>query len=313
MAMLSSFTRLVSGLARTRRSLTEKLGEVLRPGRPLDESALEELEEALIASDLGASLAASVMEGVRQRARKASVDTAEEIPGLVREELRALLPPAASPPAPKGLRVVLVVGVNGGGKTTTVGKLAARYRASGLKVVLAAADTFRAAAIEQLEIWASRVDVPMFSHTSGADPSAVVFDAARGALKRGADVLLVDTAGRLHTRSNLMQELEKIVRIVGREVPGAPHESLLVLDATTGQNGLAQAREFLRAAGVTGVVLTKLDGTARGGIAMAIARELELPLRYIGVGETVEDLVDFDPDAYIAGLLGPAQQETAAP
>jgi fused signal recognition particle receptor len=245
------------------------------------------------------------MDGVRRRGR--AVSTIEELRGVVRDELQAILPPApaaAQQPRDGPLRVILVVGVNGGGKTTTVGKLAARYRSEGVSVVVAAADTFRAAAVEQLEIWAGRAGALVVKQASGADPSAVVFDAARTAARRGAGILLVDTAGRLHTRSNLMQELEKIVRVVGREVPGAPHEVLLVLDATTGQNGLSQAREFMRVSNVTGVVLTKLDGTAKGGVALAISRELGLPLRYVGVGESVEDLVDFDPGAYVAGLLG---------
>ncbi|PYT06834.1 MAG: signal recognition particle-docking protein FtsY [Acidobacteria bacterium] len=316
MAFLDTFSKLFSGLERTRRGIAERLGEALRPGRPIDESAFEELEEALIESDVGPGLAAQVVQGVRRRARGPA--GSEELAGLVREELKALLrrdpaaPPAAAAATGGGLRVILIVGVNGGGKTTTAGKLAARYQAEGLPVVLAAADTFRAAAIEQLEIWAQRAGALLIRHGEGADPSAVVFDAARAALRRGARILLVDTAGRLHTRSNLMQELEKITRVAGREVPGAPHEVLLVLDATTGQNGLSQAREFLRAAKVTGVVLTKLDGTARGGIALAIAQELGLPLRYVGVGEKLEDLVDFDPDAYVAGLLG-QQPVSAAP
>ncbi len=305
MAFLSSFSRIFSGLERTRRGIAGKMAEVLRSGRPLDDAAFDEIEEALITSDLGAALAAAVMDGVRRRGR--AVSTIEELRGVVRDELQAILPPApvaARQPRDGPLRVILVVGVNGGGKTTTVGKLAARYRSEGVSVVVAAADTFRAAAVEQLEIWAGRAGALVVKQASGADPSAVVFDAARTAARRGAGVLLVDTAGRLHTRSNLMQELEKIVRVVGREVPGAPHEVLLVLDATTGQNGLAQAREFMRVSNVTGVVLTKLDGTAKGGVALAISRELGLPLRYVGVGESVEDLVDFDPGAYVAGLLG---------
>ena len=201
-------------------------------------------------------------------------------------------------------RVVLVVGVNGGGKTTTVAKLAARFKAEGRSVVLAAADTFRAAATEQLAIWGERAGVPIVRHAPGADPGAVVFDAARSAVGRGADFLLIDTAGRLHTKSNLMQELEKIARVAAREIPGAPHDVLLVLDATTGQNGLNQAREFTKAAPVTGLVLTKLDGTARGGVALAIARELGVPIRYIGVGEGMDDLLDFDSSSFVASLLG---------
>ncbi len=211
---------------------------------------------------------------------------------------------AESAPGAKRPEVVLVVGVNGGGKTTTVAKLAARMKADGRSVLLAAADTFRAAATEQLVTWGDRAGVPVIKHDYGADPGAVVFDAARAAQSRGSDVLIVDTAGRLHTKSNLMQELVKIARVAGREIPGAPHEVLLVLDATTGQNGLAQAREFTRAVPVTGLVVTKLDGTARGGVALAIARELKIPIRYIGVGEGMDDLLDFDPSAFVSSLLG---------
>ena len=308
MAFLKSFSRIFGGLEKTRKGIVETLGDVVRPGRVLDPAALETLEEALVASDLGAPLAADVIEGVRRRARAAP--PGQDPADLVRAELKSLLPPAGPSPeedaaARAGLSVILVVGVNGGGKTTTVGKLASRFQAAGLPTVVAAADTFRAAAIEQLEVWARRSGAHFVSHAAGADPSAVVFDALRAAVRRSARVLLVDTAGRLHTRSNLMQELEKLVRITTREVPGAPHEVLLVLDATTGQNGLSQAREFLRAARVSGVVLTKLDGTARGGVALAITRELGLPLKYVGVGESVEDLVEFDPEAYVAGLVGP--------
>jgi fused signal recognition particle receptor len=313
MALFSAFSKIVSGLAKTRRGLMDRISSVVLPGRALDESAFEALEEALIASDLGAGLSASVMQGVRRRARQEGAVTADALSHLVRAELLAALPPAAEKEsagagdttAPAGLRVVMVVGVNGGGKTTTVGKLAARYQSSGKSVVIAAADTFRAAAIEQVQVWAERSGAHLVRHGNGADPSAVVFDAVRAAAGRKADILIIDTAGRLHTRANLMQELEKIVRIVGREAPGAPHEVILVLDATTGQNGLSQAREFLKASKVTSVALTKLDGTARGGIALAISRDLGLPLRYVGVGEAVEDLVDFDPNAYVEGLLGP--------
>jgi fused signal recognition particle receptor len=200
--------------------------------------------------------------------------------------------------------VVFIVGVNGGGKTTTIGKLAARERAAGRKVIVAAADTFRAAAIDQLERWAERADVEVIRHREGSDPSAVVFDALKAARSRGVDTVLVDTAGRLHTKAPLMAELEKMSRIAAREVPGAPHEVLLVIDATTGQNGLAQAREFTKAAAITGVVLTKLDGTAKGGVALVIRRQLGVPIRYVGVGEGLDDLLDFDAEAYLDGLLG---------
>ncbi len=309
MPLLSSLSRLASGLARTRDSLRERLGGLLRPGRPIDETALAEIEEALLSADLGASLTAKVLGGVRRRAAAASGEAAT-LPDMVREELTGLIrgsdrdaPPAPAAGAP---HVVMVVGVNGGGKTSTVGKLAAAWRREGHTVVVAAADTFRAAAAEQLQIWAERSGATLVRHAAGADPSAVVFDAAALARSRQAARLLIDTAGRLHTRSNLMQELEKIVRVAGKGIPGAPHETLLVLDATTGQNGLQQGREFLKAAPVTGLVLTKLDGTARGGIALAIASELSVPIRWVGVGEGVEDLVPFDAAAYVDGLLGGA-------
>jgi fused signal recognition particle receptor len=319
-----SIKKLFGGLAKTREDLTRRLTDALGGGR-LDEAALEAIEEALIGSDVGVGTAARVMEAVRESARGKGTLTGQELRGLVAAELAASLgelsreeasasagtgpgtPRGAgtgSAPGAKRPEVLLVVGVNGGGKTTTVAKLAARMKADGRSVLLAAADTFRAAATEQLVTWGDRAGVAVIKHDYGADPGAVVFDAARAAQSRGSDVLIVDTAGRLHTKSNLMQELVKIARVAGREIPGAPHEVLLVLDATTGQNGLAQAREFTRAVPVTGLVVTKLDGTARGGVALAIARELRIPIRYIGVGEGMDDLLDFDPSAFVSSLLG---------
>jgi fused signal recognition particle receptor len=300
---LSGLKKLFSGLARTREGLVETL-QALVGERPVDEAALEELEAALLAADLGPTLTAEVLDRVRARARREGLD-ASALREAVTSALREALPeePAAAPSS-EVPHVVLVVGVNGGGKTTTVGKLAARERAAGRTVLVAAADTFRAAAIDQLARWTERAGVELVRQREGADPSAVVFDALRAARTRGIGRVLVDTAGRLHTKTNLMAELEKVARVAAKEVPGAPHEVLLVVDATTGQNGLAQAREFTKAARVTGVVLTKLDGTAKGGVALGIQRQLGVPVRYVGVGEGVDDLLDFDRDAFLAGLLG---------
>ncbi|HEX6852545.1 MAG TPA: signal recognition particle-docking protein FtsY [Candidatus Polarisedimenticolaceae bacterium] len=295
--------RLVRGLTKTRETIGEALATTFQR-HEVDETTLEDLETNLIAADLGPQLAGEVVETARRRARAQALDGAG-LRAVVRDVLRRALPDALpSPAAPGRPRVVFVVGVNGGGKTTTVGKLAARERAEGRTVTVVAADTFRAAAIEQLERWGERAGVEVVKQREGADPSAVVFDALRAAKHRGTDVVLVDTAGRLHTKSNLMAELEKMARVAGREVDAAPHDVLLVVDATTGQNGLAQAREFTRAAKVTGVVLTKLDGTAKGGVALAIHRQLGVPVRFVGVGETVDDLLPFDPEAYLDGLLG---------
>jgi fused signal recognition particle receptor len=295
--------RLARGLAKTRESISGALAATFQR-HEVDETTLEDLETSLVAADLGPQLAAEVVETARRRARAEALDGAG-LRAVVRDVLRRALPDAPEPaPAPGKPRVVFVVGVNGGGKTTTVGKLAARERAAGRGVTVVAADTFRAAAIDQLERWGERAGVEVVKQREGADPSAVVFDALRAARHRGTDVVIVDTAGRLHTKSNLMAELEKMARVAGREVDAAPHDVLLVVDATTGQNGLAQAREFTRAAKVTGVVLTKLDGTAKGGVALAIHRQLGVPVRFVGVGETVEDLLPFDPEAFLDGLLG---------
>ena len=300
-----AFKKLVRGLTRTREGIASSLKTAFA-AHVVDETTLDQLETSLLASDLGPSLTEEVLEEVRSRARAGALDGA----GL-REAMRAALrraldgaPAADAPVAPP--RVIFVVGVNGTGKTTTIGKLAARERAAGRKVIVVAADTFRAAAIDQLERWAERAEVEVVRHREGADPSAVVFDAMKAARARGVDTVLVDTAGRLHTKAPLMAELEKMTRIARREIEAAPHEVLLVIDATTGQNGLAQAREFTKAAAITAVVLTKLDGTAKGGVALLIRRELAVPIRYVGVGEGIDDLLDFDPEAYVEGLLGGA-------
>lgn len=298
-----AFKKLVRGLTRTREGIGATLRSAFGAG-VVDEATLDALEASLLASDVGPALTDEVLAGVRKQARAGSLDG----PGL-REAMRGALrsalagaPALEAPGVPP--RVVFIVGVNGGGKTTTIGKLAARERAAGRKVVVVAADTFRAAAIDQLERWAERAGVEVVRHREGSDPSAVVFDALRAAKARGVDTVLVDTAGRLHTKAPLMAELEKMARVAGREIPGAPHEVLLVVDATTGQNGLAQAREFTKAAAITGVALTKLDGTAKGGVALVIRRQLGVPIRYVGVGEGIDDLLDFDAEAYVEGLLG---------
>ncbi len=302
--LLASLAKLKRGLARTRESLAASVRGVLGAG-PLDEAALERLETTLLAADLGPALAAELLEAVRRSAAAAGTED-DAVRQALRRTLRESLPDggAAGPPVGPRPRVVFVVGVNGGGKTTTVGKLAALESAAGRRAIVVAADTFRAAAIEQLELWAARAGVELVKHREGSDPAAVVFDGLQAARKRNVDTVLVDTAGRLHTKVNLMAELGKLARVAGREVPGAPHEVLLVIDATTGQNGLTQAEEFTRAAGLTGVVLTKLDGTAKGGVALGIRRKLGLPIRYVGVGEAADDLLPFDPDAFVEGLLG---------
>ena len=278
-----------------------RLRGILGVGGP-SEADWEEVEETLIAGDVGAALAMQVVE----RARRAR-DGGDAV-AAVRRELAALLAPREADwhprPAGPGLpAVILVVGVNGTGKTTTIGKLAARYRGEGRTVLLAAADTFRAAAIEQLQAWANRAGVPVVAHAPGADPAAVVFDAVDAAIARQVDVLIADTAGRLHTKVNLMDELTKIRRIIDRRLPGAAPETIFVLDATTGQNGLAQARAFHEAVGLTGIVLTKLDSTAKGGIVFAIEDALKVPVRFVGVGEKAGDLIQFDPDAFVAALF----------
>jgi fused signal recognition particle receptor len=301
---LGVFKKLVRGLSRTRESLATTLQEVVG-AKEIDEEALEDLETSLLVADLGPELTDEVMRAVRG---KASGGSGESLRETVREALRPALPQVdPTDPSARGRpHVVFVVGVNGGGKTTTVGKLAHKEREAGRKAIVVAADTFRAAAIEQLERWSERSGAELIRQREGADPAAVVFDALKAALARGTDTVLVDTAGRLHTKTNLMAELGKLTRIAGREVPGAPHEFLLVVDATTGQNGLSQAQEFTRVAQLTGVVLTKLDGTAKGGVALGIFRSLGVPIRYVGVGESVDDLLDFDADAFLEGLLGPA-------
>ncbi|MEK7385543.1 MAG: signal recognition particle-docking protein FtsY [candidate division NC10 bacterium] len=299
--------RLRDGLRRSQEYLAGGLNAVLEPERPIDEALYEALEELLIAADLGAPLAADFTNRAREEVMFGTVTRADQLRPLFRRFLAATLQRSAQPlnldqrPA-----VVLMLGVNGSGKTTTAAKLAAALKGAGKHVLLAAADTFRAAAIEQLQRWGERIDVEVIHQAAGSDPAAVVFDAVKAATARGADALIIDTAGRLHTKTNLMDELAKLRRVIERQLPGAPHESLMVLDAPTGQNGFAQARIFHEAVGLTGVALTKLDGTAKGGIVVRIVRELGIPIKLIGVGERVEDLQPFDPEAFVDALV-PAQ------
>jgi fused signal recognition particle receptor len=313
------FAKVRRGLFMTHTEMLEKLGTAVKKGLGFDESVLESLEEALLSSDVGAETASALAEAVRQRSSGAERKDLAGLRELLRAEIERVLAaaPRAAPRPDVPLAVTFLVGVNGSGKTTTAAKLAAREKEAGRRVLLAAADTFRAGAIEQLQTWADRLGVPVVSHREGADPSAVLFDALSAARARQTRSLIVDTAGRLHTKKNLMEELAKMRRIAAREVAGAPHQTLLVLDATTGVNGLTQARRFVEAAGADGVVLTKLDGSARGGIVLAIYRELRLPVLYVGVGETVEDLVPFDPSEYASALLddpnpNPSETQPAA-
>ncbi|MBB6142180.1 fused signal recognition particle receptor [Silvibacterium bohemicum] len=301
----SFLDRMKQAVSRTRESLEDRIEGVLSLTRTVDESALEDLEMSLIASDIGVTTATEILEALRDRAKRQQIKDGAELKQLLKEQLKAILDEQNRPArtVAKPPEVILMVGVNGTGKTTTSGKLAAYYRAQGRSVLLCAADTFRAAAIEQLEVWSERSGVELIKSRQGGDPSAVLYDALQAATARSRDFLIVDTAGRLHTKNNLMAELDKMRRTTQRLIPDAPHEVLLVMDATTGQNGLQQARLFTESAGVTGIVLTKLDGTAKGGIAIAIARELKLPVRYIGVGEKIDDLLPFDSDAFVDSLL----------
>jgi fused signal recognition particle receptor len=300
------FDRMRQAVSRTRESFTAKISDIAALTRTVDESTLEELESALLSSDIGVPTTTAILEALRDRARHQAIEGGAELRDLLKEQMIAILRApqgAAARPQVSPPKVTFLVGVNGTGKTTSSGKLAAWSRAQGRSVILCAADTFRAAAIEQLEVWAARSGVEMIKTKQGGDPAAVLFDAVSAAKSRSIDDLYVDTAGRLHTKSGLMDELDKMRRTAARLVPGAPHEVLLVMDATTGQNGLQQARLFTQAAGVTGIVLTKLDGTAKGGIAVAIARELNLPVRFVGVGEKMNDLLEFSPAEFVDSLL----------
>ncbi len=301
----SLLDRLKQGIQKTRAGLMEKIEDAVSGKKEIDADVLEELEYALITADIGARTTTEILERIRQRVDRHMVGDVAELKQLIREHLLETLeatekplPQVAEPPA-----VIMVVGVNGAGKTTSIGKLTRRLQGEGRSVLRCAADTFRAAAIDQLEVWAHRTGAEMIKTHTGADPSAVLFDALQAAKARKVDYLIVDTAGRLHTKTNLMAELEKMQRTAKRVIPEAPHEVLLVLEATTGQNGLEQARKFTESANVTGIILTKLDGTAKGGVVVAISRELNLPIRYVGVGEQIDDLLPFEPENFVASLF----------
>jgi fused signal recognition particle receptor len=303
--------RLNNAIEKTRHSLNDKLDNIFEGRKQIDEALLDELEEVLISTDIGVATTLQILESVRKGVSRQEIGDVDALKKAIKRELLDILRTSET----KGVAsetsiaesikpyVLMVVGVNGVGKTTTIGKLAQRIKNEGNEVLICAADTFRAAASDQLEIWAGRAGVPIIQQKQGTDPAAVLFDALKSAKARNADVLIVDTAGRLHNKSNLMAELEKMKRIAAREVESAPHETLLVIDAVTGQNGLEQARQFLKTADVTGIVLTKLDGTAKGGIAVAISKELSLPIRYVGIGEQVDDLMVFNAENYVNGLF----------
>lgn len=305
----SIFGRMKDAISHTRETLGERVDAIVAVTREVDQSTLDELEASLLSSDLGISTTTAILDGIREQAKKKEIRGGAELKILLKQRIKSILDTErernffeqrkSEPP-----NVIMLVGVNGTGKTTSAGKLSSLFRSRGQTVLLCAADTFRAAAIEQLEVWAQRTGVEMIKTRQGGDPSAVLFDSLQAAKARSIDVLVVDTAGRLHTKTNLMAELEKMRRTASRLVGGAPHEVLLVIDATTGQNGLEQARLFTESAGVTGIILTKLDGTAKGGIAVAIANELQVPVRYIGIGEHLEDLLPFDSQAFVDSMLG---------
>ena len=300
------FDRMKEAVTRTRENLSQRIEEVVSIGKEIDRTTLDDLEGTLIGADLGTTTTREVLGKLREKADRKQIKNVDELKRLLKEELLAILNTAKTRPVQKvegTPEVILVVGVNGTGKTTTIGKLAQVFRSQGKTVLLCAADTFRAAAIEQLEIWGQRTGTEVIRTKPGGDPAAVLYDALQAASARHSDYVIVDTAGRLHTKTNLMAELDKMRRTAQRIIPGAPHETLLVMDATTGQNGLQQARQFTEAAGVTGIVLTKLDGTAKGGVVIAISRELGLPVRYVGVGEKAGDLLPFNSKDFVDSLF----------
>ncbi len=300
------FKRLRQGLSKTRAGLTDRLDQLLLGKKEIDTALLEDLEEILFTSDLGVATTQELIQQIQAGVTRKELDNPERLKEALRDQILAFLqnpPPEKKRPKPGEPLIIMVVGVNGVGKTTTIGKAAHHFRDEGKKVMLVAADTFRAAAIEQLDIWAERAGAEVIKQVSGADPSAVVFDAVDASQTRGSEVVIVDTAGRLHTKSNLMDELKKIYRVTGRKLPGAPHEVWLVLDATTGQNALTQAEMFHGALGVTDIILTKLDGTAKGGIVVGISRQLGLPIRFVGIGEKIDDLRPFDAEDYVKALF----------
>ena len=300
------FEKIKQAVRQTQENFTEKVQDLVVGRKEIDPDMLDELEAIMIGADIGVTTTEEILDSIRDQVTRKTLEDPGQLRSAIKAELRKIL--SINDTAPKeiadsGPFVILMVGVNGVGKTTTIGKLANRFRSEGKSVMLCAADTFRAAAIEQLEVWSTRSNVPLIKQKPGADPSAVLYDGLQSAKAKKIDVVIVDTAGRLHTKHNLMSELEKMTRIAKREVAGAPHEVLLVLDATTGQNGLTQAKEFTRSAGVTGLVLTKLDGTAKGGVVTAIARELKIPIRFVGVGEKIDDLVEFSAEDFVESLF----------
>src|SRR5215469_10383156 len=297
--------RMKDAVSRTRENLSDRIEEIVAFNKEIDANTLDDLEATLIAADLGSSTTEQILEALRERVTYKQIGDVNELKRLLKEQIAGILNGASNVPPKQvdGPEVLLIVGVNGTGKTTTIGKLASLFRSQGKSVLLCAADTFRAAAIEQLEIWGSRTGTEVIKTKAGGDPSAVLFDSLSAAKARSTDYVIVDTAGRLHTKQSLMAELEKMRRTAKKVIPDAPHETLLVMDATTGQNGLQQARQFTQSAGVTGIVLTKLDGTAKGGVVVAISRELKLPVRYVGVGEKQGDLLPFDAEAFVNSLF----------
>jgi fused signal recognition particle receptor len=298
--------KIKDAVAKTKENFTEQLQDLVQGKREIDAELLDELEAIMIGADIGVTTTAQILDAIREQVSRRTLQDPAQLRVAIKEELRKILNLNYAPPrqVEEGNPfVILLVGVNGVGKTTTIGKLANRFKQDGKTVMLCASDTFRAAASEQLDIWAARAEVPIVKQKAGADPSAVLYDALQSARSRKIDYVIVDTAGRLHTKNNLMAELEKMTRIAKREVPGAPHEVLLVMDATTGQNGLIQAREFTKTAGVTGLVLTKLDGTAKGGVVTAIAKDLKIPIRFVGVGEKMDDLIEFSADDFVNSLF----------
>jgi len=305
MGRLGFFKKLQQGLSKTRKNITGKIENLIKSSKKLDDDFWDEMEEILIQADCGVKVAVELVENMRNAAKKNKIDDPSLVTGLLQEEVARLLgsetPSLHLPDNETG--VILVVGVNGAGKTTSIAKLAYRFKSENRRVLISAADTFRAAAIDQLQIWADRIGVELIRHQEGADPGAVVFDSLNAARARHADILLIDTAGRLQNKANLMKEIGKVRKVIEREIPGAPHEVLLVLDATTGQNAISQARVFEEATGVTGVILTKLDGTAKGGIVLAVAKEMDMPVKLVGVGESLDDLRDFSPQVFARALF----------
>lgn len=296
--------KLKSSLAKTKESVSSKLDNVIKAFKSVDEDLLEELEEALIMADLGVNTSCEIIDKLRDASKEKKITESEELKGELKAILTEILTEGGNEMVLEGKpAVVMVIGVNGVGKTTSIGKLAHLYKTMGKKVIIAAADTFRAAAIEQLEVWADRADAEIIKHQEGSDPAAVIYDAINAAKNRGADVLLCDTAGRLHNKKNLMEELKKIYRIIDKELPNSSKEVLLVLDATTGQNAVYQAQQFKEAADITGIILTKLDGTAKGGIVFAIKNEYNIPVKLIGLGEGIDDMEEFDPEAFVDAIF----------